>query len=149
MVTRLAPAKVNLFLHVGAPAADGYHPLCSLMAFADVGDQVSMELGEGRLTAYGPFARGLGRESDNLIIQAVSRLVSRAMRKMITTRHCVKRYRKSLCGCALMVIEPWSLPMKTTWSIAKLRIALVLVGLVRTPIFCSPVPAASLVWDQS
>ena len=33
-----AAAKVNLFLHVGAPAADGFHPICSLMAFADVGD---------------------------------------------------------------------------------------------------------------
>ena len=82
MVTRLAPAKVNLFRHVGAPAADGYHPLCSLMAFADVGDQVSMELGEGRLTAYGPFARGLGRESDNLIIQAVRAFVAELGRPM-------------------------------------------------------------------
>jgi len=36
-----APAKLNLYLHVGAPGADGYHPLCSLMAFADLGDLVS------------------------------------------------------------------------------------------------------------
>ncbi len=82
MATRLAPAKVNLFLHVGAPEADGYHPLCSLMAFADIGDQVAMELGEGRLTAYGPFARGLGRESDNLIIQAVRAFVAELGRPM-------------------------------------------------------------------
>ena len=39
--TALAPAKVNLYLHVGALAPDGYHPLCSLMAFADFGDLVS------------------------------------------------------------------------------------------------------------
>ena len=71
MPARLAPAKVNLFLHVGAPAADGYHPICSLMVFADLGDRVSMELGDGRLTASGPFAAGLGRESDNLIVRAV------------------------------------------------------------------------------
>ena len=82
MPTRLAPAKVNLFLHVGAPAPDGYHPLCSLMAFADIGDQVSMELGEGRLTATGPFAKGLGRESDNLIIQAVRAFVAELGRPM-------------------------------------------------------------------
>lgn len=82
MPTRLAPAKVNLFLHVGAPASDGYHPLCSLMAFADIGDQVSMELGEGRLTATGPFAKGLGRESDNLIIQAVRAFVAELGRPM-------------------------------------------------------------------
>ncbi|MEY3841055.1 MAG: hypothetical protein RLZZ542_165, partial [Pseudomonadota bacterium] len=28
-VSRLAPAKVNLFLHVGPLEADGYHPLAS------------------------------------------------------------------------------------------------------------------------
>jgi 4-diphosphocytidyl-2-C-methyl-D-erythritol kinase len=82
MPARLAPAKVNLFLHVGAPGADGYHPICSLMAFADIGDRVSMELGEGRLTASGPFAGGLGRESDNLIIRAVRAFVADLGRPM-------------------------------------------------------------------
>ena len=82
MPARLAPAKVNLFLHVGAPAPDGYHPLCSLMAFADIGDTVSVELGEGSLIAYGPFARGLGREPDNLIIRAVRAFVAELGRPM-------------------------------------------------------------------
>jgi len=41
------------------------------------------------------------------------------------------------------------LPMKTTWSIAKWRIARVLVGLVRTPIFCFLVLAVFSVWVQS
>jgi 4-diphosphocytidyl-2-C-methyl-D-erythritol kinase len=35
-----APAKVNLFLHVGGPDAAGYHPISSLMLFADVGDWI-------------------------------------------------------------------------------------------------------------
>ena len=82
MPDRLAPAKVNLFLHVGAPADDGYHPLCSLMVFADVGDQVAMEPGEGRLTVHGPSASELGRESDNLIIQAVRAFVAELGRPM-------------------------------------------------------------------
>ena len=82
MPERLAPAKVNLFLHVGAPGSDGYHPLCSLMVFADIGDRVAMELGEGRLTVTGPFARGLGRESDNLIIHAVRAFVAELGRPM-------------------------------------------------------------------
>lgn len=77
----LAPAKVNLFLHVGAPV-DGYHPICSLMVFADLGDRVSMEMGEGRLTVSGPFAAGLGRESDNLIIRAVRAFVAELGRPM-------------------------------------------------------------------
>lgn len=82
MPSTLAPAKVNLFLHVGAPAADGYHPLCSLMVFADVGDRVAIELGEGRLTVSGPFARQLGPETDNLIFRAVRAFVNELGRPM-------------------------------------------------------------------
>jgi len=76
MPARLAPAKVNLFLHVGPPAGDGYHPVCSLMVFADIGDRVAIELGEGSLTVSGPFAKGLGRESDNMIVRAVRAFVA-------------------------------------------------------------------------
>src|SRR3954471_13953972 len=36
----LAPAKVNLFLHVVGRRADGYHLLDSLVVFADIGDRV-------------------------------------------------------------------------------------------------------------
>lgn len=82
MPATLAPAKVNLFLHVGAPGADGYHPLCSLMAFADFGDRVSVARGEGRLTVSGPFAAGLGQEHDNLIIRAVRAFVAELGRPM-------------------------------------------------------------------
>lgn len=82
MAEAFAPAKVNLFLHVGAPAADGYHPLCSLMVFADVGDRVRIELGEGRLTVSGPFARQLGPEPDNLIFRAVRAFVDELGRPM-------------------------------------------------------------------
>jgi 4-diphosphocytidyl-2-C-methyl-D-erythritol kinase len=82
MPERLAPAKVNLFLHVGAPADDGYHPVCSLMVFADVGDRVTIELGEGRLTVNGPFGRGLGPEQDNLIFRAVRAFVAELGRPM-------------------------------------------------------------------
>jgi 4-diphosphocytidyl-2C-methyl-D-erythritol kinase len=42
-LSAFAPAKVNLFLHVGGPDAEGYHPISSLMVFADVGDEVSVE----------------------------------------------------------------------------------------------------------
>jgi 4-diphosphocytidyl-2-C-methyl-D-erythritol kinase len=77
-----APAKVNLFLHVGAPADDGYHPLCSLMVFADVGDRVGVRPGEGSVTVRGPFAAGVGRESDNLIVKAVRAFVAELGRPM-------------------------------------------------------------------
>jgi 4-diphosphocytidyl-2-C-methyl-D-erythritol kinase len=75
-----APAKVNLFLHVGAPAG-GYHPICSLMAFADVGDLVSTFEAEAlTLRVAGPFARDLAGEGDNLVRRAARTLIAEAKR---------------------------------------------------------------------
>lgn len=71
-LTALAPAKVNLFLHVGPVQADGYHPLTSLVAFADVGDVVSAEAGPDlSLSIEGPFAGALDGEADNLVLRAL------------------------------------------------------------------------------
>jgi 4-diphosphocytidyl-2-C-methyl-D-erythritol kinase len=71
-----APAKVNLFLHVGAPGDDGYHPLCSLMVFADLGDQVSIAPAEALDFALtGPFARDLAGAGDNLVQRAALALL--------------------------------------------------------------------------
>ena len=75
VLTALAPAKINLFLHVGAVDADGYHPLSSLVAFADVGDQVSVEPADTlSLDVTGPFGEALGATPDNLILRALRRL---------------------------------------------------------------------------
>ena len=76
--TTLAPAKVNLFLHVGPPEADGRHGLCSLMVFADIGDQLS--LGEAHtleLHIDGPFATGLSAGEDNLVLRAARAILIR------------------------------------------------------------------------
>jgi 4-diphosphocytidyl-2-C-methyl-D-erythritol kinase len=71
----LAPAKVNLFLHVGPPGADGYHPLSSLVAFADVGDRVSVSAAErSEFLVEGPFAPALAGEADNLVLRALRAL---------------------------------------------------------------------------
>jgi len=73
--TALAPAKINLFLHAGAVNADGYHPLSSLVAFADVGDLVSVELADALiLDVTGPFGASLSATPDNLILRALRRL---------------------------------------------------------------------------
>lgn len=70
--TALAPAKVNLFLHVGPPAADGYHPLASLVAFADIGDRLSLAIAdEARFAVTGPFSDALAGEADNLVSRAL------------------------------------------------------------------------------
>ena len=72
-----APAKVNLFLHVGAPQPDGFHALSSLMVFADVGDQLGLESCERlELVIEGPFGAGLDAGADNLVLRAVQALFS-------------------------------------------------------------------------
>ena len=41
-VSVLAPAKLNLFLHVGEKRADEFHALESLVAFAEVADRLTL-----------------------------------------------------------------------------------------------------------
>ncbi|HEY3919128.1 MAG TPA: 4-(cytidine 5'-diphospho)-2-C-methyl-D-erythritol kinase [Stellaceae bacterium] len=75
-----APAKLNLYLHVTGRRGDGYHLLDSLVAFADIGDRLSVasapRLG---LDLVGPFARGLAAESleNNLVWRAALALAAR------------------------------------------------------------------------
>jgi 4-diphosphocytidyl-2-C-methyl-D-erythritol kinase len=74
--TAFAAAKVNLYLHVGA-AADGFHPLSSLMVFADVGDRLSLRDGETLgLTIGGRFSAGLEAGEDNLVMRAARALMA-------------------------------------------------------------------------
>lgn len=74
---RLAPAKVNLFLHVGPLGADGYHPICSLMVFADIGDRVGLSPAAAMaFEAVGPFSGALGEGADNLVPRARDRLLA-------------------------------------------------------------------------
>ncbi|HTQ14629.1 MAG TPA: 4-(cytidine 5'-diphospho)-2-C-methyl-D-erythritol kinase [Rhizomicrobium sp.] len=77
--TVFAPAKINLTLHVGARRADGYHELESLVAFADVGDELHLsEAGGLALDVKGPFAGALAREKDNLVLRAARALAAHA-----------------------------------------------------------------------
>jgi len=75
-----APAKVNLFLHVGPLRSDGFHPVCSLMVFADVGDRLRFAPGgPPGLDVEGPFAAALAGydPGDNLVMRAASALAER------------------------------------------------------------------------
>jgi 4-diphosphocytidyl-2-C-methyl-D-erythritol kinase len=70
-ITRLAPAKINLMLHVVERLNDGYHHLQSLIAFANTGDQISIEKADqSSLTVDGPFADQITFGPHNSIIQA-------------------------------------------------------------------------------
>ncbi|MCW0000476.1 4-(cytidine 5'-diphospho)-2-C-methyl-D-erythritol kinase [Pararhizobium sp. YC-54] len=74
-LARIAPAKINLALHVVGQRADGYHLLESLVTFADAGDRVGFSLsGKDRFTVSGPFSAdlpltGAGAER-NLVLKA-------------------------------------------------------------------------------
>ena len=74
---RFAAAKINLFLHVGARRADGYHDLESLAVFARVGDELAFEHADDlSLEIDGPFAAELSREGDNLVLRAARALAA-------------------------------------------------------------------------
>jgi 4-diphosphocytidyl-2-C-methyl-D-erythritol kinase len=74
-----APAKVNLFLHVTGRRDDGYHLLDSLVVFADVGDEVRADPGDGlSLAIEGEEGSALESEADNLVLRAARALASEA-----------------------------------------------------------------------
>ncbi len=80
MIVERAPAKINLFLHVGAKRADGFHPLQSLAVFTGMGDELALAAAlDLSLTINGPFAHGLDGEGDNLVLRAARALGSRAL----------------------------------------------------------------------
>jgi 4-diphosphocytidyl-2-C-methyl-D-erythritol kinase len=70
-IVEIARAKVNLALHVLGRRVDGYHELDSVVAFADYGDQLTLENSdEVQLTVTGPFARHVPADLDNLVLRA-------------------------------------------------------------------------------
>ncbi|UWQ99664.1 4-(cytidine 5'-diphospho)-2-C-methyl-D-erythritol kinase [Rhodobacteraceae bacterium S2214] len=78
----VAPAKVNLTLHVTGQRADGYHLLDSLVAFTDAGDLITATPADGlTLTVTGPFSAGVPTDGTNLILRAAETL--RRMRGVI------------------------------------------------------------------
>ncbi|PKQ12722.1 MAG: 4-(cytidine 5'-diphospho)-2-C-methyl-D-erythritol kinase [Alphaproteobacteria bacterium HGW-Alphaproteobacteria-1] len=72
-VTELAPAKVNLTLHVTGRRKDGYHLLDSLVAFADIGDRLTVALAPvPSLRVTGPRAAGVPEGPENLVLRAAA-----------------------------------------------------------------------------
>jgi 4-diphosphocytidyl-2-C-methyl-D-erythritol kinase len=73
-----ASAKVNLTLRILGKRADGYHDLVSLVAFADIGDDLAFIPGGGlELDLTGPNAAAAGAASDNLVLIAARALAER------------------------------------------------------------------------
>ena len=67
----LAPAKINLALHVTGRRADGYHLLDTIAVFADIGDRVEIVAdGRRRIEVSGRFARDAPADDANLARRA-------------------------------------------------------------------------------
>ena len=75
----LAPAKLNLALHVREKLPDGRHSIETVFAFCTDGDEVSATASdELSLSIGGPFARKLGDSEENLALKAAHALRKRA-----------------------------------------------------------------------
>ncbi len=72
-VSVFAPAKVNLTLHITGRRDDGFHLLDSLVAFAPVGDRLTIQDGNIlSLTVEGPEAKAVPADMNNLALRAAS-----------------------------------------------------------------------------
>ncbi len=124
MTSRLAPAKINLFLHVGDKRADGYHNLLSLVVFAEVGDRLSLAPADRlSLKVTGKFPN-TGPADDNLVMKAARALQSWADKNGHKTKPVELTLEKNLpiasgigggssdaAATLLMLAAHWGLPM--------------------------------------
>ncbi len=77
-----SPAKINLYLHITGKRDDGYHLLDSMIAFADIGDEISIEpAGHFQFEINGPYAASFSEserkstpDSTNLVVQTAQKL---------------------------------------------------------------------------
>ena len=75
----IAPAKLNLALHVRGKRPDGRHDIETVFAFCTDGDRLSAEPADKlSLEVAGPFAADLGPAEDNLALRAARTLKSAA-----------------------------------------------------------------------
>ncbi|MCU4179032.1 4-(cytidine 5'-diphospho)-2-C-methyl-D-erythritol kinase [Bosea sp. BH3] len=91
-LTTRARAKVNLDLRVLGRREDGYHELESLVAFAGIGDTLTLVPGEPlALSIAGPRSAGLEADDGNLVLRA-TRLLEKMFPGLRAGRfHLVKR----------------------------------------------------------
>jgi 4-diphosphocytidyl-2-C-methyl-D-erythritol kinase len=75
----IAPAKLNLALHVRGKLPDGRHAIETIFAFCTDGDRLSGEHADDlSLLVEGPFAEQLAEPEDNLVMKAARALAKAA-----------------------------------------------------------------------
>ena len=80
-----APGKLNLFLHVTARRADGYHELQTVFQLLDLGDDLSFETASDGRIERPQGAPGVPPEED-LVVRAARALRARAGREDLGVR---------------------------------------------------------------
>lgn len=72
LLSAVAPAKVNLYLHVTGRLKNGYHTVDSLAGFTTIGDRLHWTPNPKPLSfkIRGPFAEGLPADDGNLVVRA-------------------------------------------------------------------------------
>lgn len=86
----MAPAKLNLFLHILGRRADGYHNLQTLFQLLDYGDQLEIRLRDDGEIHLQPAMAGLPAR-DNLVVKAARALQSAAGCRLGADIHLHKR----------------------------------------------------------
>ena len=76
--TELAPAKINLALHVTGRRGDGYHLIDSLVVFTRFGDRIGTAAAdEDSFEVTGRYAADVPRDATNLVLRARDALRAR------------------------------------------------------------------------
>tara|TARA_R110002073_G_scaffold17367_10_gene65379 strand:+ start:2819 stop:3691 length:873 start_codon:yes stop_codon:yes gene_type:complete len=90
-IVERAAAKVNLTLRVGRAREDGYHPLDSLVVFADWGDTITVQPADAlTLSMSGEASRALVDEQANLVLYAARALQAAAGLRLGAAIHLEK-----------------------------------------------------------
>lgn len=77
--SEIAPAKLNLALHVRGRMPDGRHSIETIFAFCVDGDRLTAGPANGiSLEVNGPFATDLDKNEDNLVLRAARSLAATA-----------------------------------------------------------------------
>ena len=88
-VTYLAPAKINLFLHINSKRADGYHNLQTIFQLLDYGDEITFSLRND-----GEIKRIYGNET-----------ISPNKDLILRSANTLKKYSKTVSGVDIGVIK--------------------------------------------
>ncbi len=85
----VAPAKVNLYLAVGARRTDGYHDVTTVLAALDLADTLTLVQADGLSFTCAPDL-GIPME-ENLVVQAVRATAAHVGREPLVAVHLDKR----------------------------------------------------------